>query len=44
VPQAAAPLLGALLVFVAGFTGLFIMGAVFAFAGAVAVSRVRSVR
>jgi MFS family permease len=44
VPQAAAPLLGALLVFVAGFTGLFIMGAVFAFAGAVAVSRVKSVR
>jgi MFS family permease len=44
VPQAAAPLLGALLVFVAGFTGLFLMGAVFAFAGAVAVARVRSVR
>jgi MFS family permease len=44
VPQAAAPLLGALLVFVAGFTGLFLMGAVFAFAGAVAVARVKSVR
>ncbi|MGA0566607.1 MFS transporter [Rathayibacter sp. KR2-224] len=44
VPQAAAPLLGALLVFVAGFTGLFIMGAVFAFAGALAVARVKSVR
>ena len=44
VPQAAAPLLGALLVFVAGFAGLFIMAAVFAFAGAVAVSRVKSVR
>ena len=44
VPQAAAPLLGAPLVFVAGFTGLFLMGAVFAFAGAVAVARVRSVR
>ncbi len=44
VPQAAAPLLGALLVFVAGFPGLFIMAALFAFAGAVAVARVRSVR
>lgn len=44
VPQAAAPLLGALLVFVAGFGGLFIMGAVFAFAGALAVARVKSVR
>ena len=44
VPQAAAPLLGALLVFVAGFAGLFIMGAVFAFAGALAVARVKSVR
>ncbi|GAB3803437.1 MFS transporter [Humibacter antri] len=44
VPQAAAPLLGALLVFIAGFAGLFVMGAVFAFAGALAVSRVKSVR
>jgi MFS family permease len=44
VPQAAAPLLGALLVFLAGFSGLFVMAAVFAFAGAVAVSRVKGVR
>ena len=44
VPQALAPLLGALMVFVTGFLGLFIMSAVFAFAGAVAVSRVKAVR
>ncbi len=44
VPQAAAPLLGALMVFVAGFTGLFLMAGVFAFAGALAVAKVRSVR
>jgi MFS family permease len=44
VPQAAAPLLGALMVFLAGFAGLFVTAAVFAFAGAVAVSRVKAVR
>ena len=44
VPQAAAPLLGAFLVFVAGFAGLFFTAAVFAFAGALAVSRVKAVR
>ena len=44
VPQAAAPLLGAFMVFLAGFTGLFLMAGVFAFAGALAVARVRSVR
>ncbi|MGN6125929.1 MAG: MFS transporter [Humibacter sp.] len=44
VPQAAAPLLGAFMVFLTGFMGLFILSAVFAFAGAVAVSRVKAVR
>ncbi|WP_346769194.1 MFS transporter [Planctomonas sp. JC2975] len=44
VPQALAPLLGALLVFISGFAGLFVTAAVFAFAGAVAVSRVKAVR
>ncbi|MWB98330.1 MFS transporter [Agromyces seonyuensis] len=45
VPQALGPLLGAAFVFlVDGFTLLFIASAVFAFLGALAVSRVRSVR
>jgi MFS family permease len=45
VPQATAPLLGALVVAALdGFQGLFVMAGVFAFAGALAVSRVRSVR
>lgn len=45
VPQAVAPMLGAATVaLLGGFQGLFLMAAVFAFAGAVAVSRVRSVR
>lgn len=44
VPQALGPLLGALAVVASGsFTLVFLLGAVFAFAGAVAVSRVRSV-
>jgi Na+/melibiose symporter and related transporters len=45
VPQALAPLLGAGMVFLAGgFAGLFVLAGVFAFAGALAVARVRSVR
>ncbi|WP_022886681.1 MFS transporter [Glaciibacter superstes] len=45
VPQAIAPLLGALAVAaLGGFQGLFILAGVFAFAGALAVARVRSVR
>lgn len=45
VPQAIAPLLGAATVAaLGGFQGLFIMAGVFAFAGALAVSRVKAVR
>jgi MFS family permease len=45
VPQAIAPLLGALTVAaIGGFQGLFLLAALFAFAGALAVARVRSVR
>jgi len=45
VPQALAPLLGAMTVAaLGGFQGLFIMAGVFAFAGAMAVSRVKAVR
>ncbi|MCS5734263.1 MFS transporter [Herbiconiux daphne] len=45
VPQAMAPLLGAAIVaWLGGFPGLFLLSALFGFAGAFAVSRVRSVR
>ncbi len=45
VPQAVAPLLGAAVVsWLGGFPALFLVSALFGFAGAVAVSRVRSVR
>lgn len=45
VPQAVAPMLGAVTVaLLGGFQGLFLMAAVFAFAGALAVARVKSVR
>jgi MFS family permease len=45
VPQAMAPLLGAAVVtWFGGFPALFLLSALFGFAGAVAVSRVRSVR
>jgi MFS family permease len=45
VPQAIAPLLGALTVAVlGGFRGLFLLAAVCAFAGALAVAKVKSVR
>ncbi|WP_111719228.1 MFS transporter [Homoserinimonas sp. OAct 916] len=45
VPQAIAPLLGAITVAaLGGFSGLFIMAGVFAFAGALAVAQVKSVR
>jgi MFS family permease len=45
VPQAVAPLFGAMIVAaMGGFTGLFVLSAVFAFAGALAVARVRAVR
>lgn len=45
VPQAIAPMLGALVVVaLSGFTGLFVMAGLFAFAGALAVSRVKGVR
>ena len=45
VPQALSPLLGAAVVAAfGGFTGLFVLSAVFAFAGALAVARVKSVR
>jgi MFS family permease len=45
VPQAIAPLLGALTVAaIGGFQGLFLLAALFAFAGALAVAKVTSVR
>lgn len=45
VPQAIAPMLGAATVaLLGGFQGLFLLSALFAFAGAVAVARVKSVR
>ncbi|MFB2581560.1 MFS transporter [Herbiconiux sp. P15] len=45
VPQAIAPLVGAAVVtWIGGFPGLFLASALFGFAGAIAVSRVRSVR
>jgi MFS family permease len=45
VPQALGPLIGAAAVVASGsFTPVFVMSAVFAFAGALAVARVRSVR
>lgn len=45
VPQAIAPLLGALVVaWLGGFQGLFLLSGAFAFAGALAVARIRSVR
>jgi MFS family permease len=45
VPQAVAPLLGAGVVAVlGGFTGLFVVAGAFAFAGALAVARVKAVR
>lgn len=45
VPQAFGPLIGALVVFwLGGFTGLFVLAGVAALLGAVAVSRVKSVR
>ncbi|MEA9985719.1 MFS transporter [Subtercola sp. RTI3] len=45
VPQAMAPLLGAgVVALFGGFTGLFVLSALFAFAGALAVARVKSVR
>jgi len=45
VPQSIGPLLGALVVAATGsFAAVFLLGAAFAFAGALAVSRVRSVR
>jgi MFS family permease len=45
VPQAVAPLVGAAVVtWLGGFTGLFLVAALFGFAGALAVSRVRSVK
>ena len=45
VPQALAPLFGALIVAALdGFAGLFILSALFAFAGALAVARVKAVR
>jgi MFS family permease len=45
VPQAVAPLLGAGVVsWFGGFQGLFILSALFAFGGALAVARIRSVR
>jgi len=45
VPQAMAPLLGAAVVaWLGGFQGLFILSAFFAFGGALAVARIRSVR
>ncbi len=45
VPQAIAPLLGAFVVaLLGGFPALFLLSAIFGFAGAFAVSRVRSVR
>lgn len=45
VPQAMAPLFGAVIVAaLGGFAGLFVLSALFAFAGALAVARVRSVQ
>ena len=45
VPQAVGPLIGAAAVVATGsFVLVFVLGAIFAFAGALAVSRVRSVR
>ncbi len=45
VPQAIAPLIGAgVVAMMGGFMGLFIMSGVFAFAGALAVARVKAVR
>jgi MFS family permease len=45
VPQAVAPLFGAMIVAaMGGFAGLFVLSAVFAFAGALAVARVKAVR
>ena len=45
VPQAVAPLIGAgIVALVGGFAGLFVLSGVFAFAGALAVARVRAVR
>ncbi len=45
VPQAMAPLLGAgIVALFGGFVGLFVLSGVFAFAGAVAVARVKAVR
>ncbi|TDP99513.1 MULTISPECIES: MFS transporter [unclassified Leifsonia] len=45
VPQAVAPLFGAVIVAaLGGFAGLFVLSAVFAFAGALAVARVKAVR
>jgi MFS family permease len=45
VPQAIAPLIGAgVVAMMGGFTGLFILSGVFAFAGALAVARVKAVR
>jgi MFS family permease len=45
VPQALAPLIGAgVVAMLGGFVGLFVMSGVFAFAGALAVARVKAVR
>jgi len=45
VPQAMAPLFGAAIVAaLGGFVGLFVLSGVFAFAGALAVARVKAVR
>lgn len=45
VPQAVAPLIGAgIVALLGGFVGLFVLSGIFAFAGALAVSRVRAVR
>ena len=45
VPQAIAPLIGAgVVAMMGGFTGLFVLSGVFAFAGALAVARVKAVR
>ncbi|WP_158865030.1 MFS transporter [Leifsonia sp. AG29] len=45
VPQAVAPLFGAMIVAaLGGFAGLFVLSALFAFAGALAVARVKTVR
>ena len=45
VPQAVAPLFGAMIVAaLGGFVGLFVLSGLFAFAGALAVARVKAVR